>query len=250
MAELLRFAILFAAALVAGAMNSIAGGGSLITFPALVFAGVPPIAASATNTVMGWPAALAAVLPLRALLRPDRRLLILCLGSAAGGALGAGLLLRTSPAAFQKVVPVLIAIATLLFAGAPWLLRLAREPRPAGGLANLGWSLLVSSYGGFFNAGMGIMMMAGLRLTGMRNVHRANAEKNLMSLLIVTFAAIPLIASGSVRWTEGVALTLGSTVSAYLTSRFSVRVPAAGVRTLVIAIGAVMTAIFAWRAYA
>src|ERR1700759_4290167 len=183
----------------AGAINSVAGGGTLVSFPALVWLGLPSVAANATSTVDIWPGTLGGVWGYREELRQsDRRMLSLTIPSLVGGALGAVLLQHTSPGFFDKLVPFLIAFATILFMlqdriqGFRWLNR---------GLAlAMTFQFLVALYGGFFGAGIGILMLAALSVLGMSDIHKMNALKNFFALCINGIAAFYFVWAKMVDW--------------------------------------------------
>jgi hypothetical protein len=238
-----------AAAFLAGGINSIAGGGTLISFPALVWLGRPPIIANATNTIAVWPASLSAVFGYRAELRTVRRwLLLLTLPSLAGGALGAWLLLRTSEKTFVRIVPLLILGATLLLAAQEMVTKRLGVLAQAHERPTTGWvtfvfvfQFLVSIYGGYFGAGMGILMLAALGLIGLTDLHQMNGLKNLLAICINGIAAIYFALTGSVRWTDGAIMAAGSIVGGYAGARLAKRLGRKFVRGAVVAIGLVMT---------
>lgn len=220
-------AVLFIAAILAGALNSVAGGGSFISFPALLLTGVPAISANATNALAVWPGSVASIPPYRKDLAHERReLLIFSIVSVVGGVLGAAILLRTPPALFERLIPYLLLAATLIFAFggniAQWLRRRratladARSPEktgatesdaPAarGALTVVGViQFIIALYGGFFGGGMGIMMLAGFSLLGMRNIHAMNALKVVLASIINGVAVIAFAIAGKIsgrrRW--------------------------------------------------
>jgi uncharacterized membrane protein YfcA len=178
-------ALLFLAAAVGGGLNSVAGGGSFVAFPALLFAGVAPVPANATNTIALWPASLASVVAYRREIRDVRREVV-PLGAAAlaGGLAGSVLLLRTSDRTFVLLIPFLLLFATVLFTfGGPVAKRLTRgaqAPLPVAVVAQF----FISVYGGYFGGGMGIMMLAVMTLLGMTNIHKMNGLKNVLAVLI------------------------------------------------------------------
>ena len=174
------------AALAGSLMNSIAGGGTLLTFPALLAIGIPPLTANATSTVALWPGSLAALWGYRAELTGARSWAVrFAVPSILGGLAGAALLLVTPPERFEKIVPFLILGATGLFAAQGAVMRFVKShphepseilrPPPRSILA---WQFLVSIYGGYFGAGMGILMLAALGLMGLTNIHKMNGLKN------------------------------------------------------------------------
>ena len=192
--------LVFTAALLAGAVNSIAGGGTLLTFPALVWLGLPPISANATSTVALWPGSFGSMWAYRGQLKGTRRwLLLFTIPSVAGGIVGAQLLLHTSAARFDAIVPFLVLGATVLFMlQQPLSRRLARRaadehavaaalPPPSAWL--LAGQFGVAVYGGYFGAGIGILMLAALGAMGLGDIHRMNGIKNWGAMCINAIAA-------------------------------------------------------------
>jgi uncharacterized membrane protein YfcA len=250
--------VLFAASTIAGAINSIAGGGSLITFPVLVWLGREPILANATNTVSLSPGSVAALHGFRAELRGLRRWIVRgTLPSLAGGVIGAILLLRTPSPVFAWLVPYLILFATALFALSGPLNTLVRRrahdegdavpvaPRWAPFLL---YQLAVSIYGGYFGAGIGIMMLAGLALVGFTAIHRAIALRNYYAILINGVAAVYFIAFGPVNWSDAVVLTAGQVIGGLVGARVARKLPATTVRWVVVTIGMAMAVALLARA--
>lgn len=256
-AELL---LILAAGLAAGALNAVAGGGSFFSFPALLAVGVPPVAANASNAVALWPGSLGSAWADRATLR---RLLPQLRGLAApgllGSALGAALLLRTGDAAFARAVPWLLGLATLLFALAPWLaawrdgqLRRRAEARADAGGAVAGddprpsaasrlGAFAVAVYGGFFGAGMGILMMASLAIAGRSDVHEINALKNGLSALIYSVSALGFLAAGAVSALPTLLMLLAATAGGLAGARLARHLPAVWLRRLVLLVGLLLT---------
>jgi uncharacterized membrane protein YfcA len=241
--------IIFIAALIAGAINSIAGGGTLISFPALVWIGWPPIIANATNAVALWPGSLAGVVGFRRELASVRRwLLLLTIPSLLGGAAGAILLLHTSERTFVRIVPLLILGATLLLAAQEMVTRrlglIARaheDPTPGWVTFVFVFQFAVSVYGGYFGAGMGILMLAALGLIGLTDLHQMNGLKNLLAICINGVAAIYFAMSGAVRWRDGMLMAVASIIGGFAGARLAHRLGRKFVRRLVVVIGLVMT---------
>lgn len=231
------------AAFLAGVLNAIAGGGSFLTFPALVFAGVPPVAANATSAIAVSPGYLGSTLGFRpelralpaALLRREVAL------SALGGLLGAGLLLITPARVFAGIAPWLLLLATALFALGPRLARL-------GGVGHGRWRLPgllgVSVYGGYFNGGLGILLMALYTLTGESRLHTVNALKNLNSFVLSLVSVAAFAAAGAIVWPQAVWMMLWATAGGWAGARLARRLPAHWIRALVITTGLVMSAVF------
>ena len=243
--------MLLVASTIAGAINSLAGGGSLITFPILVWLGRDPILANATNTVSLSPGSVAALHGFRRELVGLRDWIVYgTLPSLAGGVLGAVLLLATPAPFFAWLVPYLILFATVLFALSEPIQRLARRgsaahddrgvPRDPVWLPIMTYQLLVSVYGGYFGAGIGIMMLAGLALVGFTAIHRAIALRNYYAILINGIAAIYFILFGTVRWSDAAVLTTGQVVGGFVGARIARRLPAATVRWVVVMVGVAM----------
>lgn len=247
----------------AGAVNSIAGGGTLLTFPALVGLGIPPVVANATSTVALWPGAFGSMWGYRDELRGARRWAIgFAVPSIAGGALGATLLLRTPSAWFEALVPWLILSATALFmAQGPLVARARRRGAPArtpladgpNGMTTaqadaaltrqrphasvLAYQFLVGVYGGYFGAGVGILMLAALGMMGLTNIHRMNGLKNWGGLCMNATAAALFAFSGIVSWPVAAAMAIGAVLGGYGGSRMAQRVPQAAVRRAIVVIG-------------
>ena len=246
---------LFAAATLAGAVNAIAGGGSLITFPLLVWLGREPLLANATNTVSLAPGAVAALTGFRRELAGiGPWVALLSIPSILGGLLGGWLLLRTPAPLFDWLVPWLLAAGTALLALADPITRLVR--RRAGGTADPGdgvpphprwvqaitYQFLVSVYGGYFGGGMGIMMLAGLAFLGFTAIHRMIALRNVYGMWINGVAAAYFILRGRVVWSDALVLTVGQVIGALLSARMARGLRPGVVRAMVIAIGVAMSA--------
>ncbi len=237
-----------AAAFAAGVLNAIAGGGSFLTFPALVFAGVPPVAANATSAVAVSPGYLGSTLGFRPELRnlPAALLRREVLLSAVGGLLGAGLLLITPAKVFSGIVPWLLLLATALFALGPSIARLSGgEGHPRWRLPGL---LAVSIYGGYFNGGLGILLMALYTLTGESRLNTVNALKNLNSFVLSLLSVIAFAAAGAIVWSQAVWMMLWATAGGWAGAHLARRLPVRWVRLLVIATGLVMSVVFFGRA--
>jgi uncharacterized membrane protein YfcA len=243
--------LLVTAAFGAGALNAIAGGGSFLTFPALVFTGLPPIVANATSAVAVSPGYLGSTLGFRSELAtlPRERLVREGAVCAIGGVLGALLLLVTPAKVFSLAVPWLLLFATVLFALGPRLVA-ARAARGAGAVHPTAQALglfAVAVYGGYFNGGLGILLMALYTLTGERQVHTANALKNLNSLLLSLLSVAAFAWAGAIAWPQAVAMMVAATLGGFAGARLARRLPAAGVRAVVVVTGLVMAGAFFWR---
>ena len=239
-----RAAAAFAAAFVAGAINSIAGGGTLVSFPTLIWLGLPPVVANATNTVAVWPGSLGSMWGYRRELADiESRMLLLAVPSIVGGVAGA-LLLRLTPAPlFSQLVPFLILFATVLFMLQDpvqrWLKKSGGAAHDSGKwLAGAAvFQLLVGLYGGYFGAGIGILMLAALSILGVVGIHRMNGLKNLFALCINGSAALYFLAAGMVHWRYALLMAVGAIVGGYACAGFARRMTAQAVRRVVIVIG-------------
>jgi uncharacterized membrane protein YfcA len=237
-------AIILIAAFAAGAINSIAGGGTLLSFPALVWIGRDPILANATNAVALWPGSFSAMVGFRDELRGlERWLWLLTIPSLVGGALGAVLLLRTSTKTFSHLVPFLILGATLLLAAQEIISRrlalVARGKRWI--VFAFVFQFFVGVYGGYFGAGMGILMLAALGLIGLTDLHQMNGLKNLLAICINGIAAVWFAISGAVLWRDAVIMAIAAVVGGYAGARVARRLGRKFVRGAVIVIGLTMT---------
>jgi uncharacterized membrane protein YfcA len=242
------------AALLAGILNSVAGGGTLLTFPALVAAGLSPLNANATSTVALLPASLSSMLGYRSELSGARQWAVaFALPSLLGGAIGAVLLLHTSNMTFDAVVPWLVLGATALFLVQRPLLafiraRSGRGPSVPGDAALtelpptpfiLAAQLLVGVYGGYFGAGIGILMLATLGFMGFTNIHRMNGLKNWGAFCMNLVAAGIFVTSSLVNWPVAIAMAVGSVAGGYLGARMAQRMPQGAVRGVVGVVGVV-----------
>jgi uncharacterized membrane protein YfcA len=243
--------LLVVAAFAAGVLNAVAGGGSFLTFPALVFTGVPPIVANATSALAVSPGYAGSTLGFKAELQalPRRRLQREMGISALGGVLGALLLLVTPASVFVGLVPALLLFATVLFAIGP---RLAARSAQGAEASDSPWRepglLAVAIYGGYFNGGLGILLMALYTLTGEGRIHTVNALKNLNSLVLSLLSVVAFVVAGVIAWPQGLAMMVAATVGGFWGARWSKRVPVLWVRRGVIATGLVMSAVFFVRA--
>jgi uncharacterized protein len=242
---------------IGGAMNSVAGGGTLLTFPALVGLGISPLVANATSTCALWPGSMASIFGYRAELRGAKKWAIgFAVPSIVGGAFGAWLLLRTPASRFAEIVPWLVLGATGLFIVQPLVARrvAARRAERLGDAVHvpqsdemltstlpsmpiLLWQTLVGVYAGYFGAGAGILMLAALGFMGMANIHRMNGLKNWGGLCMNATAAVTFAFSGLVSWPIAFAMAIGSMSGGYLGSQGAQRVPRDVVRIVVILIG-------------
>jgi uncharacterized membrane protein YfcA len=239
--------IVFGAACAAGAVNSVAGGGSLLSFPTLVWLGLPSVTANATNTVALWPGALGAVWGYRRELRNTRRrMYALTVPSVIGGIIGALLLRLTPGAVFDRLVPVLILFATVLFMIQEPVQRMFnRSPGHRGGRWLAGamfFQLIVGVYGGYFGAGIGILMLAVLAILGHDDIHQMNGFKNLLAASVNGVASAYFVWMRMVSWPDAGVMAAGAIVGGVAAAGIARRLQAATVRRMVIAIGFAMAA--------
>jgi uncharacterized membrane protein YfcA len=243
---------LFFAAFVGGALNSVAGGGSFISFPALLFTGVAPIAANATNTAALWPGTMASTFAYRKEFGAGERRLLppLIVTGMLGGVLGAWILLRTPQATFLRLVPWLLLAATLLFVFSgrmtAWVRRRAGHQKGSRILMAgvLFLEFLVAIYVGYFGAGVGILVLALLALLGMENIHAMNGVKTLLVSIVNGVALITFIWAHIVVWPQALLMLVGASVGGYGGAYLAQKMNPQHVRWVVIAVGFGMSAYF------
>ncbi|MEX0678273.1 MAG: sulfite exporter TauE/SafE family protein [Pirellulales bacterium] len=275
------YVILCLAAVLAGAVNAIAGGGTLLTFPALFAAlgssGAAAVVANATSTVALVPGAIAALAGYRNEIRQERRwATLLVVPSLIGGLVGSLLLVLMPGESFKTAVPWLILTAALLFALQP---RIARwtgvTPRSSGdrdvggegaasetastralphapGLlaAVVSFQFLVAIYGGYFGAGIGILMLSALAIMGMHDIHRMNAVKVLLNLMINGVSVVVFVASGKVYWPYAAAMAVSSSVGGYVAAHAAKRANKTVIRSIIVVIGFGLAAYYFYRQFA
>jgi len=244
--------LLFAAAALAGALNSVAGGGSFISFPALIFTHVLPIPANATSTVALWPGTVASVGAYRKRFPKDFQILVEMIAtSLAGGTLGALVLLHTPQSTFMRFVPYLFLLATLLLIFgkqlATWVettFKASQQPRWLVVLGTNFFQFLIALYGGFFGAGIGIMMLALLTMLRMEDIHAMNALKTLLNAAINGAAVVTFIVAGAVLWPQAVVMLVGAVLGGYGGAYFAQKLDPQLVRRFVILVGIFMSLYF------
>lgn len=230
--------LLVAAGILGGGVNAVAGGGTFFTFPALIAAGLDPLTANASNAVAIYPGHAAAVPAYRDELRAaGRPLLPRTLVVALGGLVGALLLLQTGAVAFGVLVPWLLLAATLLFAAGPKLAALSRRLRARSPLVTGSVEFAFAVYGGYFGAGLGVLLMAALTIVGVSDVQMANAQKNWLATVITTISVAVFALGGVVAWPQTFAVLVGALIGGYGGARLARRVPAGALRIAVIAVG-------------
>lgn len=255
---LLELLLLFSAGFLGGILNSVAGGGSFITFPALLFVGLPPIIANATNTFASTAGYLSGAYALREeIARHQKGLTLIILISLLGGAAGAWLLLQTPERLFREAIPWLLLFATLLLLFGEkinhHLKQLTLHHRHASRIGYLFLSLLlfsVSIYGGFFNAGLGIIVLSYLALAGHTDINAMNGIKLLISVVVSFTAIILFIQDGVIAWQAGVATFLGALLGGYVAAHLSKQLPQQWIKALVLLISCGITTYFFFDYYA
>lgn len=245
---------LFAASFLAGALNAMAGGGSFLSFPALLGIGVLPIQANATNTVALWPGQFTSIAAYRHDLRQNLKL-ILPLGTAAlgGGLLGAVTLLRTGQGTFLHLVPWLLLVAALLFAASGpvsrWLQLRAvhsRSTRPPHALL-FAAMVVVCFYIGYFGAGAGFLIISVLALFGIEEMNQINALKVVTTTLANGIAVVTFIARGQIVWKYCLLMMITAAAGGYIGARWSRTLSGGLLRGVVVALGLGMAAYFFWK---
>lgn len=244
MENLFGLGVLFFAAMIAGAINSVAGGGSLISFPALIAFGVPSVPANATNTAALWPGTLSSAFAYSKDTKLYRDLVLpLIVPSALGGLLGAFVLVITPPELFDLIVPFLVLFATLLFAFRDQFNRLFNLGGSEESVSALGrvwgflFQLFVATYGGYFGAGIGILMLGSLSVMGLRDIHRMNGLKTILGTMINVIAFFFFALKGLVVWHLAILMTIGAIIGGYAGARTAKRVDQKYIRAFVIFVG-------------
>jgi uncharacterized membrane protein YfcA len=238
--------ILSGAGFLAGVINAVAGGGSLVSFPALLLTGMPSIAANATNTIAVWPGCLSSAWAYRECLGAQRkRAMILIWPSLIGALIGSAIVFQSSERVFKSVVPWLVLLACVLLAFQSRLARLIGTHVESGAEESVPWALwfiqfAIAIYGGYFGAGIGIMMLAALAVLIPGSSQHANALKVLMSGLINGMAAVYFLAVGAAHLTEAAIMAVSAIAGGYTGARLAKRLPATPMRAAVIVYGTAM----------
>jgi uncharacterized membrane protein YfcA len=233
---------IFAAGFVAGIVNSIAGGGTLVSFPVLVALGREPLIANATNAVALFPGSLASAYGFRGYLSRERKIARLLIPVFAGSVVGAVLLLRTSAKTFAVVIPYLIVTATLLFAlPERWTKAPAGPESPRRRWIARVMLVAIGVYGGYFGAGIGIMLLATLGILGIADLHERNGTKNILAAGANGMAAVLFVARGAVLWPDALVMMMGAIAGGFAGAHLAQRLGRPLVRAAIIAIGLVLT---------
>lgn len=234
------------AAFFAGILNAMAGGGSFLTLPALIYIGIPPIPANATSAVAVFPGYLSSTFGFLQEIRAyDRSQLVrLIVLSCIGGLAGAILLLTTPSAVFRGLIPWLLLFATLLFALGDRISRCINRATEARGTTNPLAVLVVSIYGGYFNGGLGIILLALFSAMGFRDIKLMNGLKNGLSFLLSAVSVTVFAVAGMVHWPQAIVMMITATVGGYAGARLVRKLPALWVKKFVVLVGAAMTIAF------
>ena len=249
--------LLVVAGFLAGIMNAVAGGGTFLTFPALVFTGIPSVAANQTSSIAVFPGQVASFWAYRNILAAEKRtVLVLGLTSLIGGSLGAFILLHLSSSSFDRLVPWLLLFATFAFAFGNGIRRRLGWRLVSGSGGEIAWTpllkaagiqLVIGIYGGFYGAGAGILELAVLDMLGLENIHLANALKVILTTAFNILALVIFIAFGKIFWVEALIMGTATIAGGYGGAWVAQRLPQLWVRGFVIAVGATMTVYFFLR---
>lgn len=250
--DLIRYGVVFVAALIAGAVNSVAGGGTVFSFSGLVWFGLPTVNANATNATALIPGSVGGAMALYGELKAQWRAFVaLLVPTILGSLLGAFTVWQSAEAVFKTIVPFLVLLATLIFASRDAITQWVKQRQAAHaseqGVSRLGYAggmalqFLISFYGGYFGAGIGILMLTSLSVMGMTNLHKMNALKNILAVAINGTAAIFFIQKGLVVWPVVVVAAVGALVGGYGLGRYARRIDQTALRKFVIVAGLVVT---------
>ena len=246
--------LLFLGAAIAGTLNALAGGGSFVSFPIMLFTGVPPVPANATNTVALWPGlAASTVAYLKHLSAPTRLLAPLLVTSVVGGWIGALLLLKTPQHTFLRLVPWLLLGGTSLFVFGNKIRAVAGQSASVDDLRQVTWQaitacsvleLLLAVYGGYFGAGIGFVTLGMLSALGMRDIVAMGAIRTLLAAAINAAAVVTFVWAGAVLWPQFTVMVVGALTGGWFGAHFAQRADPRKMRLLVIAVGLTMSAYF------
>jgi uncharacterized protein len=246
--HLLSNLILFGAAVIAGSLNAISGGGSFISFPALLLVGIPPVSANATNTAALWPGLVASSEVYQQKLGAERQPLLALVGaSLLGGLFGSLLLLRTPPQFFAEILPYLLLLSTFLFTFSPQL-RAWVQNRKGRKSVKLPWlwililQFVAATYGGFFGGGIGIILLAILSLMGCKDMNSMLFQRTLLSAVINGMALIPLM--NVIQWPQALLMSVGALIGGVLTADYVRKLHPMLIRRFVIFVGSSLTLYF------
>jgi len=245
-----ELSLLVSASFIAGIINSVAGGGSFLTFPALVFSGVPTIAANATSAVAVFPGYLSGALGFSKELKeyPKSKFLLLIILSIMGGIGGSLLLLITPASVFSYIIPWLLGFATLLFAFGDFVGKWAKKNSNSNGITGNLATLIVCIYGGYFNGGLGIVLLALFSTLGLRDIHLMNGLKNIMSFALSAASVVTFAIAGIVFWQQAFIMMIAATIGGYFGVVVARKLSKNTIRSIIVIIGLIMTLIFGMKA--
>ncbi|WP_334127520.1 sulfite exporter TauE/SafE family protein [Sneathiella sp.] len=243
--------LIMLAAFGAGVLNTIAGGGTFLTFPALVFTGIPPVVANATSAVAVFPGYLGGTFGFRKEIGrfPRRTLLLYTAITLAGGAVGSLLLLISSNEAFSLIVPFLLLGATLIFLYGKELSQFAARYAGSGRALPVITLFVSCIYGGYFNGGLGIVLLAVFALWGMTDLHQMNGLKNGLSFILSTISVAIFAVGGLVLWYQAILMMIAALIGGYAGAPIARALPRPVIRAIIALIGFTMSAIFFWQAF-
>ncbi len=255
--DIFQLCLLFVAGILGGVLNSVAGGGSFITFPALMFVGVPPIIANATNTFAACAGYISGTYAFRHEVLKDRsQLLKIVMLSFAGGITGAALLIHTTEQQFLYAIPWLLLVATLLFIfGEKANNHLKKQSKKTNGMSTVVTVILalflfgVGVFGGFFNAGLGVIGLSYLAVAGYSDINLMNGLKLLISTCVSLIAIALFLVNGLIDWTSGLAVLLGTLTGGYVAAHLSRQVPQIWVKRFVTLTSLIITGYFFFSTY-
>ncbi len=246
-----QLAVVLLAGFAGGAINAVAGGGTNLTFPTLLWLGIAPVEANLTSAVALWPGGISGALGYRQKLKEIRRWWFwLAIPSVVGGILGAWLLVHTPQTIFRSIAPFLILTSSILIALQPSLKRLLNletDGSVPAFVAALVIQLLIASYGGYFGSGIGLMMIVTLGLTGIHNIHHANALKNLLGVLLKGAAVAYFVVAGSVVWAAALVMAGGALLGGYAGARMAQHIPERPMRWTIAVFGIVVAVLMIMR---
>jgi uncharacterized membrane protein YfcA len=251
-----QLALIAIAAFGAGAVNAVAGGGTFLSFPALLAVGVPPVTANASNSVALTPASLSGAWAYRKELSRYKRYLIpMGIVSFIGGVAGGLLLLVTKDATFSKLIPWLLLFATVLFTFSSRISAFLRRggahksSHHENSIGLLVGQTVVSIYGGFFGAGMGILMIASLAMAGHDDVHEINAIKNLLSAIVYSVTVLTFVLAGAVSWPHTLVMLATATLGGFSGATVARKIPALWLRRFIITVGFGLTVFYFYKTF-
>ena len=253
--DLSRYLVIFIGFVVAGGINAVAGGGTVFSFSGLLAGGLSSIVANATNAAALVPASVASTIAYRDDLKKSLRpLAILLIPTVLGSLLGANAVLITSEQTFRRIVPFLVLFAVLVFAGRNFVSKIGRRiDKDNGGISVNSYVLgcvlqfVISAYGGFFGAGIGILMLTSFNVMGMRDVHRMNAIKTALATFINGTAAVRFFLDGKIDIPVAVLGAVASAIGGYAIALIAKRIPQQTLRVVIVCAGLVVSAWMFWR---